>query len=81
MKTFRRYRFYSFVGQDPIVGTVKLVMGNHSRAHVSRQSGVSTSTLGKWMNKKTKRPQFATVAAVINSMNHELKVVRKKGRV
>jgi DNA-binding phage protein len=48
---------------------------------VSESSGVTKTTLYNWFNGKTKRPQFATVAAVLIACGEtqlDLKKIRGK---
>jgi hypothetical protein len=80
VKAFKKYKTYSFTGQDPVVEKVREAMGNHSAGEVSRRSGVSAGTVGKWLTKKTKRPQYATIAAVVNALGHRIVIARRKER-
>jgi hypothetical protein len=61
------YRGYVFRAeeQDPIVDALKTAWADSgdSFAEVSERSGVSAGTPRKWFSGKTRRPQFATVAA------------------
>lgn len=63
---FIRYTTYNFVDKDPIIDVLRtekqrLVVSDQ---RLSNDTKVSISTLRNWFVGKTKRPQFATVAAV-----------------
>lgn len=48
---------------------------------LSDQSGVSVSMLWNWFYGATRRPQFATVAAVVRSMGYELEITEAGEKV
>jgi DNA-binding phage protein len=65
-RTLRVYKSYNFIDKDPIIDYVRTkVFANGGPGKIARASGVTSTTLYNWFNKKTKRPQFATVAAVL----------------
>lgn len=69
--------------QDPIIDTIQscLEKENISFAKAATGSGVSATTLYNWFTKrKTKRPQYATVAAVLGYAGYKL-VAAKAGPV
>lgn len=74
------YKTYHFTGQDPIVRKVQdeVTTSGNALAAVSRDSGVASSTMGNWFKRKTKRPQFATVNAVLMALDKELVIAAKK---
>lgn len=59
----REYKSYPFRGRDPILRKTLILMDGHKASEISKKSTVSTSTFHSW-RKKTRRPQFATIAAV-----------------
>jgi hypothetical protein len=76
--------------QDPIIDEVGSILDNAgiSNTDAAKGSGVSYTTLHSWfVKRKTKRPQFATTAAVLATAGYEFAIVpvnRKgdaKGRV
>jgi DNA-binding phage protein len=79
-KELKPYKSYPFRGQDPIVSKVELEFAHADakKAAVSRDSGVSSGTIGNWFSRKTKRPQFATVNAVLMALGRELTITKKK---
>lgn len=62
----RLYKSYRFREKDPIIDAVRTAVQDTgmSYAAVYEASGVSASTVYNWFHGTTKRPQFATVAAV-----------------
>ncbi|RPH76017.1 XRE family transcriptional regulator [bacterium] len=78
------YSAYVFRGdeKDPIIDTVHTWLDDAglNYAQASERSGVSASTLYQWIEGKTKRPQFCTVAAVAGALDMELKWVKRRGQ-
>lgn len=70
------YRTYRFIDKDPIIDKARTVLQDEkliSRLSVVAElSGVSRGTLDNWFNGDTKRPQFATIAAVATSIGYEV---------
>jgi hypothetical protein len=74
------YRSYNFVEKDPVIDRIRTIV---QREHVdnndvSKISGVSATTLHGWFDGKTRRPQYATIAAVISSLGYSAKFVKTK---
>jgi len=61
------YGTYLFRTHDPIMDVTVTAMGTRKKSEVAKGSGVSATTISNWRNHKTKRPQFATTAAVLLS--------------
>jgi DNA-binding phage protein len=59
--------------QDPIIDKIKTIFADHGETvgHVASHAGVAPATLANWFNGKTRRPQFATTAAVVRSMGYD----------
>jgi hypothetical protein len=74
------YRSYSFKTKDPVIDRVRTILQDeglsNNDAHII--SGVSTTTLHNWFEGETRRPQYATVAAIISSVGYEAKFVKEK---
>lgn len=70
------YQSYNFRDKDPIIYLVRdaITASGKSYSYIERHSGVTTSTLRSWFFGPTKRPQFATVQAVLRSIGKELTV-------
>jgi hypothetical protein len=74
------YRSYSFKDKDPVIDKVRSLM---AKEHVDNKdasiiSGVSAGTLRNWFEGETKKPQYATIAAVVSSLGYTQKFVRAR---
>lgn len=61
----RMYRSYNFRDKDPVIDVIRTAKDD-AKLRISdlvNGSGVSATTFYNWFDGKTKRPQFATVAA------------------
>jgi len=74
------YRSYNFRDKDPIIDRIRTLMRDqHARYRdIEEASGVSTSTLYQWFNGETRRPQFATVMAVMRALSYDLQITKQK---
>lgn len=74
MSSLHLYRSYNFVDKDPVLDFLRDVVDDARMpyAKISHLSGVSEGTLYNWFHGKTKRPQFATVAAVMGSLGYRM---------
>lgn len=82
-RTTFHYPTYHFRAneQDPIVDAVRTVLADHdiSFAKAAKGSGVSYSTLHSWFVKgKTRKPQYASTAAVLGFAGYELVIAPKR---
>lgn len=71
------YPTYQFGDHDPIldqIDTLRADVGNPSFEKISGDCRVSVSTLRNWELRRVKRPQFATVKAVVKALGGELSV-------
>lgn len=73
MKGFT-YKSYSFIDKDPIIDQVRTVVQDSGQTYqwIEDKSGVTSQTLRNWFAGRTKRPQFATVNAVLRSLGMKL---------
>jgi hypothetical protein len=76
MKSFT-YKSYNFVDKDPIIDEVRTVFQESgvNYAWLQEQSGVTIATLHNWFDGETKRPQAATINAVLRALGYKLGVV------
>lgn len=72
----RLYKSYNFVDKDPVIDRVRSIVAGKTYKEIAEKSGVSITTLHNWFDGQTKRPQFATVAAVVRAMGGVI-VVRR----
>lgn len=73
---YRPYTHYKFRAQDPVIDLFKIAKDENGDkvTHLAKESGVSASTFYNWFKGRTRKPQFATVAAAARSMGIEDKV-------
>lgn len=71
------YKSYSFVDKDPIIDEVRTVFqaSGVTKQWVEDASGVTSNTLHAWFDGKTRRPQAATINAVLRALGKKLGVV------
>ena len=76
------YKSYNFIDKDPIIDEVRTVFQNAgvSKQWVEDHSGVTSTTLHAWFDGKTRRPQAATINAVLRSLGKKLGVVDMEAR-
>lgn len=76
----KTYKSYNFIDKDPVIDIVRGIVEESGLSYdkVSGESDVSTTTLRGWFDGQTKRPQYATVAAVLGGLGYEL-LVHKRG--
>ena len=75
MSKIRIYRTYQFIDKDPVIDRIRTILQDEKLldklSTVSELSNVSRTTLGNWFDGDTKRPQFATLAAVAGAAGYE----------
>jgi hypothetical protein len=71
------YKSYNFVDKDPMIDEIRTIVEKSGASYkwVNGESGVSTQTITKWFDGSTKRPQAATMNAVLRSLGYKLGVV------
>lgn len=74
------YRSYNFVNKDPVIDRVRTLIQREglSYGEIHVISGVSAGTIHNWIEGETRRPQYATVAAVTSSLGYTQKFVKSK---
>ena len=75
----RIYPHYLFAEHDPVMDQIQTMVdgSNLSTSALAAESGVSAGTLYSWRKRKTKRPQFATVAAIARTLGGNVVVQRR----
>lgn len=68
------YKSYNFIGKDPIIDEIRTIVQDHGASYkdIHEHSGVSTTTLSSWFTGPTRKPQSATINAVLRSMGWKL---------
>jgi DNA-binding phage protein len=72
--SLKLYKSYNFVDKDPIIDRMRNISERNEIGipRIAAQSGVSEGTIRNWFYGKTKRPQYATVAAVMIAMGYRV---------
>lgn len=72
------YKSYNFVDKDPIIDEIRTIFQSSGAnyAWVHEHSGVATGTITNWFDGSTKRPQAATINAVLRALGYKLGVVQ-----
>jgi predicted transcriptional regulator len=71
------YKSYSFVDKDPIIDEIRTIYQNSGVNYkwIQDNSGVSDATIAKWFSGSTKKPQAATINAVLRCLGYKLGIV------
>jgi predicted transcriptional regulator len=79
MPGLKLYKSYNFVDKDPVIDRVRNIISKEglSNSEAALKSGVAPSTLYNWFEGNTKRPQYATVMAVVRALGYKEMFVRK----
>ena len=70
------YKSYNFIDKDPIIDEVRSVFQESgvNYSWIEEHSGVCRMTLKNWFTGETRRPQAATINAVLRSLGFKLTV-------
>jgi hypothetical protein len=71
------YKSYNFVDKDPIIDEIRTVYQDSGVNYkwIENNSGVTSTTLANWFSGKTKKPQAATINAVLRSLGYKLGII------
>jgi hypothetical protein len=71
------YKSYNFVDKDPMIDEIRTIVEQSGASYrwVHENSGVGATTISKWFDGQTRRPQAATMNAVLRSLGYKLGVV------
>lgn len=80
--TFKPYKSYNFKEKDPVIDRVRTIISDEGVTHkqISDASGVSTTCLYGWFTGTTRRPQHASLMAVLRALGYDYQIV-KTGKV
>jgi hypothetical protein len=72
------YKSYNFVDKDPIIDEIRTIVRDYGGTYrdIHEHSGVSTATLTAWFSGPTRKPQAATINAVVRSMGWKLGLMK-----
>jgi transcriptional regulator with XRE-family HTH domain len=70
------YKSYNFVDKDPMIDQVRTIVHDSHMTYkaISEASGVSAYTIRNWLDGSTRKPQAATVNAVLRTCGHKLAI-------
>ena len=71
------YKSYNFMEKDPIIDEIRTVYEDSGVNYkwIEDNSGVTSATLANWFSGKTRKPQAATINAVLRSLGFKLGIV------
>jgi transcriptional regulator with XRE-family HTH domain len=77
------YKTYMFKDKDPVIDRLRTMVADDGSKYseISNASGVSYSTLHNWFDGATRRPQYATIAAVAGALGYEMTFKKRHGNV
>lgn len=66
-RTLHVYKSYNFVDKDPVIDFARTAVQSSKMTmrQIHERSNVSRTTLYGWFKRRTRRPQFAPIAAVL----------------
>lgn len=78
MAGLKVYKSYNFRDKDPIIYEIRDAINEAGVSYlfIEQKSGVTTTTLYNWFNGKTRRPQHATVKAVLRAIGYDYRLVK-----
>jgi transcriptional regulator with XRE-family HTH domain len=70
------YKSYSFVDKDPLIDYIRTVIqdSKYSIMFIANVSGVSPQTINNWLYGETKRPQAASLNAVLRACDYKIDI-------
>lgn len=82
MATAITYKSYSFKDKDPVIDEVRTIIEREKASYqeISEKSGVSAHTPYSWLEGATRRPQHATLMAVVRCLGYDYKLVKASRR-
>lgn len=74
--SIRAYRTYRFIDKDPVIDKLRTIIADEGlskrKTNVATMAGITPSTLHNWFDGDTKRPQFASIAAVASALGYDV---------
>ena len=71
------YKSYNFIDKDPMIDEIRTIVERSGASYkwVHDNSSVAVTTMTQWFDGKTRRPQAATMNAVLRALGYKLGVV------
>lgn len=81
MASLQIYKTYSFRTKDPIIDEIREIVKRDKWTYteISEKTRVSTQTLYNWFDGTTRRPQHATIKAVVRGLGYDYRLVKVNG--
>jgi DNA-binding phage protein len=78
--SLKLYKSYNFVDKDPVIDRMRTILKKEGQSYkeIHENSGVSVTTMYNWFDGKTRRPQYATVMAVVRALGYRQNFVKGK---
>ena len=78
---FLKYKSYMFTDKDPVIDALRTAVSDAHVKYVTlhAESGVSATTISNWFHGTTRRPQFATTAAVARALGKKGIMFNRQG--
>lgn len=80
MAIARTYRTYRFIDKDPVIDEVRTIVQDEGLikrlAMAANLAGLSKTTLDNWFNGHTRRPQNASIMALVSSLGYQRKFTK-----
>ena len=72
------YKSYLFKDKDPVVDLLRTIVKETGMSYqeIADASGVSKHTIMNWFYGDVKRPQHATVMAVVRAMGYDMRMTK-----
>jgi len=73
------YTSYNFTDKDPVIDKVRTLVNREGLSYkeIHEKSGVTISTMYAWFEGKTRRPQYATVMAVVHALGYRTQFIKR----
>jgi transcriptional regulator with XRE-family HTH domain len=70
------YKSYNFVDKDPMIDQVRTIIidSHNTYKQIAELSGVNEGTIRNWLDGAVKRPQAATLNAVLRALGYKLTI-------
>ena len=76
------YTSYNFIDKDPVIDKLRTLIQRDGWTYqqIHEKSGVTVQTMYNWFSGPTKRPQYATVMAVVRALGYRLVITKGPAR-
>lgn len=73
MATLNMYKTYAFRNKDPIIDQIRTILADEGLSYleIQKRSRVAATTMYNWFHGTTRKPQNASIKAVIRACSSE----------